>query len=463
MKLIFQNLALLIVSYTIYIWLCGDLWWLLLLATATTFAAGWAVERLMQQSYYRVANMLTTLGVIALVGLLIVFKYLDFFAEEIAAGLRFIGISATWNALHLLLPVGLSFYVFKLISYLVEIHREHLKAERDFICFAAYISFFPTLLAGPIDRPAQFLPQLHRARHFTWDALIAGGKMVLWGAVMKVCIADALSPVTHLAWDTLESGSRLTWWAFWLYPIEMYADFSGYSLMAIGIGRILGFEVTTNFRTPFIARNVAEYWRRWHMSLTSWITDYIFMPINLRLRDWKKAGLAIAVTVNMAIIGLWHGASWTYLLFGLYHALLFLPLIYSGNFAKRKKLRTTSWGLPTLHDCGKMLLTYFLVAIAFVLFRAPDVASACSFFQSLFMLSIPSMPYVSGSRWGYLLLIAFVMVWEYVQRDKLSPLHLSGRGFLRYRAVRYLFYYALLLLLYIHSDHTGSTFIYSQF
>lgn len=459
-----QNVLLLLVSYLVYLWWDVRMWWLLVVATLFTYVVGWGIARLLQQHKERAASLLITFGVSMEVGLLIVFKYLDFFAGEAVELCRTLGFNLSWTALHLVLPVGLSFYTFKLISYLVEIHREHIPAERDLITFAAYVAFFPTILAGPIDRPQTFLPQLHQARKFSWANLLDGSRMMLWGLCMKVCLADQVAPLTDQVWVDGGAGTHLHFWAFLMYPMQMYADFSGYSLMAIGAGRMIGFVVTPNFKQPFLARNVAEYWRRWHMSLTQWITDYVFMPLNLRWRNLGKLGLAAAVTVNLVVIGLWHGANWTYLLFGLYHALLFMPLIFiSGTFGKRKKLRAGRMGLPSASDFGKMLLTYLLVAIAFVLFRAPDVTSVVIFFSNLFCLSIPSLPAVGGSRWFYLLFIFGMLVLEYVQRDVLSPLHFKGNGLLKFRFARWTVYYFLLLLLYVFSEGAASQFIYTQF
>lgn len=458
-----QNSLLLAFSYAIYYWLDARMLWLLVFATLLAWLLGREIERLVKLRKERLASWLTTAGVCVAVCLLLIFKYLNFFASEFALALRFLGFNASWTMIHLILPIGLSFYTFKLISYLVEVHREHIAAERDVVTFAAYVAFFPTILAGPIDRPQHFLPQLHRSRCLSWENLVAGGKMLLWGAFMKVCVADPLAVVTDFAWAADGSGARLSLWTFLMFPVQMYADFSGYSLMAIGVGRMIGFEVAANFRQPFLARNVAEYWRRWHISLTQWITDYVFMPLNIRWRDYGKAGLMAAVTVNLVVIGLWHGANWTYLLFGLYHAFLFLPLILSGTFGRRKKLKVSQWGLPPAGDVARMMLTYLLVAVAFVMFRAPDVAAAFAFLGNLFAPILPALPVVSGSRVFYLLLIGAVFVWEYVQRDETSPLHIKGYGALRYRAVRWLFYYVLILLLYAHSDGAGAEFIYTQF
>ncbi|MBP3228390.1 MAG: MBOAT family protein [Bacteroidaceae bacterium] len=457
-----RNPLLLLASYAVYWLLDARCLWLLVAATAVAYALGLAIERALQSGRERLASALTTLGVTAAVALLVAFKYLDFFAAEAAALLGVLGVKATWTALHLVLPVGLSFYTFKLISYLVEIHRTHLAAERDAVAFAAYVAFFPTILAGPIDRPAAFLPQLRAPWRPCAADLAAGFRMALWGAVMKVCVADLLAPLTDSVWA--DGGATAAGWAFLLYPVQMYADFSGYSLMAIGAGRALGFKVAANFNRPFLARNVAEYWRRWHMSLTGWITDYVFIPLNLHWRDAGRVGQAAAVTVNLVVIGLWHGANWTYLLFGLYHAALFLPLIRSGAFARRKKFRAARWGLPSRADAGRMALTYLLVAVAFVLFRAPTVGAALGFFAHLATAAAFAPPAVAGFRLLYVGFAVAALAWEYVARDRACPLDFAAHGLLRHRAARWAVYYALLALLYTHASGPAvPAFIYTQF
>ncbi len=458
-----QNTLLLLASYAVYYLLDAHMLWLLVVATAVAYAIGWGIEWLESHSKPRLASALTTAGVCLALALLFVFKYLDFFASAFVEAFTRLGIPLSWTALHLVLPVGLSFYSFKIISYFVDIHRGRLRAEHDVVALATYVAFFPTILAGPIDRPGEFLPQLRTPRRLAYRHLADGAKMMLWGAFMKICIADVLAPHTDLAWQFSYHDQHLALWAFLMYPVQMYADFSGYSLLAIGAGRMLGLRVTTNFRQPFLARNVAEYWHRWHISLTSWVTDYVFMPLNVRWRNLGRVGVAMAVAVNLVTIGLWHGANFTYLLFGLYHALLFIPLIYSGAFARNKKMRTNRLGLPTTNDVLRMLLTYLLVAVAFVLFRAPDVEAAFTFFAHLIQPVLPSLPVVSGTRWGYLLIIFAALAAEYVFRRLPSPLQFQGNGLLRHRIVRYAIYYALIFLIYAYSDGTAAEFIYTQF
>lgn len=459
-----QNALLLLGSYAFYIGTDARMALLLLVATAASYALALEVERLLRRDRLRAASWLTTLGVTAAVGLLLVFKYLDFFAQSVAGLLSALGLQADWTTLNLVLPLGLSFYTFKLISYIVEVHRERLAAERDFVKFAAYVAFFPTIAAGPIDRPAPFLAQLSQPRTLTGQKVVSALRMILWGMFMKVCIADLLSPATDQLWAHIDQRRAADlWMGFLLYPIQMYADFSGYSAMAIGTGRLLGLSVAQNFNRPFLARNVAEYWRRWHMSLTSWITDYVFMPLNLRWRDYGKAGMCCAIVVNLVVIGLWHGDSWTYALFGLYHGLLFVPLVVSGSFMRRSRLTATEGGLPKGADLRKMLQTYLLVGIGFLIFRAPDLATLCHYAESLFQTSAFAMPHMDGYRYGYLLFIVAALAMEWVRRNEECALDFRGNGLMKHRWARWAAYYIMLLSIYLCSGGAQTDFIYTQF
>ena len=459
-----QNLCLLLASYAFYIAVDAYMALLLLGATAISYGLALWLERLMSRERWREASCLTTLGVCLAVGLLVGFKYLDFFGSSFAALLGTFGLQADWTTLNLVLPLGLSFYTFKLISYIVDVHRERLDAERDFVRFAAYVAFFPTIAAGPIDRPDKFLPQLSKPRSATYADLVSGLRLLLWGMFMKICIADLLSHSTDQLWAHIdERRAADLWMGFCLYPVQMYADFSGYSAMAIGAARLLGLRVAPNFNRPFLARNVAEYWRRWHMSLTGWITDYVFMPLNIRWRDYGKAGMCCAIVVNLIVIGMWHGDNWTYALFGLYHGLLFIPLVMSGSFMRRTKLVADSRGLPLGKDLWRMAVTFLLVSVGFLIFRAPDLATLWHYAASMFQSSAIAAPHMDGYRYGYLVFIVAAFVMEWVKRDTECALDFSGHGLMRHRALRWTVYYLLLASIYLYAGGAQTGFIYTQF
>lgn len=459
-----QNLLLLVIGYMLYA--IADIRGciLMLLATIAFYFMGMAAEKQVKEGHIKKAYRTTALGVGMGVGLLVYFKYLDFFVQSFVSLFNHMGWHIDAPTLHILLPLGLSFYTFRLISYLVEIYRARLDAERSFIDFALYINFFPCIIAGPIDRPHAFLSQIKSVRRFEYTDFVMGCRMILWGSFIKICIADTIAPITDAVWQDIGQTDGATLLACALiYPIQMYSDFCGYSLLAIGIGRLLGLRITRNFNTPFFARNVAEYWRRWHISLTSWITDYIFMPLNFALRDYAKVGKAVAVIINLTVIGLWHGANWTYALFGIYHGLLFIPLIYNGQFGRTKKLKTGRWHLPKAGDAFRMLQTYLLVAVAFVLFRAPDVASAMNYFTGICSASLFSIPQLPLFRLLYLGLFALLFAADWVYRNDECPLCFHGKGIMQYRAARWLVYYTLLFCIYAGNEAAHADFIYSQF
>ena len=457
-----QNLWLLLVSYVFY----GLADWrmvpLLLGATVVFYALGVGVKQMMNGERWKAASRLTTLAAALGVALLLVFKYLNFFGESFAALLQGVGLSCSWTTLHILVPVGVSFFTFKLISYVVEIHRERIEPTHDFVQFATYVAFFPTIMSGPIDRPGKFLPQLMRSHTFEEPLALDGCRQVLWGIFTKMCIADNLALLTSSAWvmPTDFPASRLLVAAL-LFPLQMYADFAGYSDMAIGVAKVLGFRVERNFNHPYLARNVAEYWRRWHMSLTSWITDYVFMPLNIALRDRGRLGTIIAVMVNLIVIGLWHGANWTYALFGLYHGLLFIPLVFSGSFGRNRKLKPAAHGLPKGSDFLKMLGTYCLVAIGLLIFQAPSLSHFWAYVRALFrpsLLSIPSLGLPWFTYVGLLLLIAC----EWLCRDREHPLQFVHGPAASSRVVRWGIYYILILCIFFFQGQSQQ-FIYFQF
>lgn len=457
-----QNLWLLLTSYVFYSLADWRMVPLLFGATAVFYVLGIAVKRMMDGERWKMASRLTTLAVALGVALLLFFKYLDFFGQSFAALFTALGLPLSWSTLHILVPVGVSFFTFKLISYVVEIHRERIEPTRDFVQFATFIAFFPTIMSGPIDRPGKFLPQLSRAHVFDEPLALDGCRQVLWGIFTKMCIADNLALLTSSAWEmpTDFPASRLLVAAL-LFPLQMYADFAGYSDMAIGVAKVLGFRVERNFNHPYLARNVAEYWRRWHMSLTSWITDYVFMPLNIALRDRERLGTIIAVMINLVVIGLWHGANWTYALFGFYHGLLFIPLVFSGSFGRNRKLKPAAHGLPKGGDFIKMLGTYCLVAIGLLIFQAPSLSHLWAYVTALCSNSLFTIPSLGLSLFTYVGLLMLVGC-EWLCRDREHPLQFVHGPAVRSRAVRWVIYYVLIMCIFLFQGETQQ-FIYFQF
>lgn len=431
---------------------------LLLGATIVFYVLGLWLKNEMVKNNVKTASHLTTLGVCLGVGVLLYFKYLNFFAESFADILNAIGLNVTWTTLNIVLPIGVSFFTFKLVSYIIEIHREHIEPSGNFIEFGTYIAFFPTILSGPIDKPNKFIPQLKGPISFNYDLSVDGCRQILWGMFTKMCIADNLAIVTDNVWSSYseQSGSTLVIVAL-LYLIQMYADFDGYSNMAIGVGKLLGINVTCNFKHPLLARNIAEYWRNWHMSLTGWLTEYVFSPLNISFRNLGNTGIVFAIIINFIIIGLWHGANWTYGLFGLYHGLLYIPLVLSGAFGKNKKLKSTTKGLPHINDLIKMIATFTLVSIGLILFRADSVTDAICYIRCLFSISIFTMPSLSVKFYTYLFILLMIIL-EWKCRLKEFPLQaLPDRWIHRWTI------YVVLTFLIMTCAGDQVQFIYFQF
>lgn len=460
-KVRLQNLWLLLSSYFFYGYTDLRMVTVLIVATILFYGIGLWIKEAIRQGKTKEAFFIKTFGVCIGVGILFYFKYLGFFANSFNALLNRFGLDVSWNTIHIVMPIGVSFFTFKLISYVIEIYREHIEPCRNVVSFATYIAFFPTILSGPIDRPNAFLPQLDRKRCFDEPLSFDGVSQIIWGLFAKLCIADTLATFTDTVWlnNGKVSSSTLVL-SLLLYPIQIYADFDGYSNMAIGFAKILGFRVARNFNHPFIARNVAEYWRRWHMSLTGWLTDYVFVPLNIRFRDMAHWGTCLAAIINLVLVGFWHGANWTYGLFGLYHGLLFVPLVFKGSFAKRKKLKTREGGLPVFKDVIGMIGTYILVAIGLVIFRAPGLGDAIGYFVNVFSSGLFSFPKFVGIKVAISMLLSMVVIaLEWIQRDK----EYSSQIMIGSHGIRVLIDLLLIMLIILLGTFGGNQFIYFQF
>jgi len=347
---------------------------LLFILTLAFWLIGREIDKSIEQGKEHKSSILTTLSVVVGIGALFYFKYLNFFIGSFVAAANIVGIHISWTAAHIIVPIGLSFFTFKLMSYPLDIYHGKISHDQNFFDFANYIAFFPTILSGPIDRPKPFLKQLKQSRLFNSDNLMVGFRRILWGMFLKMCIADRMDLYVSAVWNNYEHHSAISIvYASLLYPLQMYADFSGYSEMAIGVSLMLGFKVAENFKRPFFTINIANYWSRWHMSLTSWLTDYVFMPLNIKLRDWGTNGTIAAIMLNMTFIGMWHGADWTFFLFGIYHGLWYIPLMLNGQFFKKTKIKLNSHGWPTYPFVLKMIGNYLVVTFGLILFHSSDI------------------------------------------------------------------------------------------
>jgi len=455
-----QNAWLLLASYFFYGFAEWKMIPLLLTATLVFYGLGLAIGKNAEVNEKK-ASWLATFGVILGIGLLLYFKYLNFFISSFSDFFTAIGLQTHWGMLNILMPIGISFFTFKLISYVIEVNRGNMEPCRSLIDFALYISFFPTILAGPIDRPKPFLAQLSIGRVLDYDLASEGLKRIFWGMFMKMCVADRLSIYVDAVFENAEhhNGTSLAF-ASLLYPVQMYADFAGYSEMAIGVGCLLGLKIAENFKRPFFSQNISEYWRKWHISLTGWLTDYVFMPLNIRFRNIEKWGSILAIIITFVLIGLWHGSAWTFAVFGLYHGLLYIPLMLSGAFFKKSKIKKNGMGLPTLSVVLKMVGTYFLVAFGLIIFRSASIAEA-----GMIMKKIATEPgglFFDPSTLINGILCMLVLFFKDFRDEFLPSKHIFSAGLVaRYRYELTVSTYIILVIFFGVFD--GGQFIYFKF
>ena len=376
-----QNAWVLLASYVFYGWTDWRMLGLLLVATIVFYGLAISLSRKNPTLTLPRREGIMILGVVFGVGMLLYFKYMNFFIEQIAASLGLFGIYTNWSSFNIIVPIGISFFTFKLISYIIEVYKGNIEVERNFIDFAAYVAFFPTIMSGPIDKPNSFIPQLKTARRWNDAMALEGCKRILWGLFLKMCIADKVSPYTDSVFNNYYHHSGITIiLASVLYTFQIYADFCGYSEMAIGVSQIMGFKVTENFKRPLFSTNCGDFWRRWHMSLMAFFREYVYFPLGgSRCSEWK---IFRNTMVTFFVSGLWHGANWTFVIWGGYHGVLVyayrriksLSSILSqgkGEIRRRSKL------VDSFSKYASILIVFVLCTIGWMVFR-------CDTFQQFF-------------------------------------------------------------------------------
>ena len=416
-QLLWQNLFVVIASYIFYGWWDWRFLILIAITTILSFLSGLGIERAPTQRGKKavmVANIIVNLGILG------IYKYYDFFAREFA---ELFGIESDFLLLHLILPVGISFYTFQALSYSIDVYRKQIQPTHDIVAFAAFLSFFPQLVAGPIERATNLLPQFQRKRHFDYAQAVDGMRQILWGLFKKIVVADNCATYvdTVFADVTNQSGSTLVLAAV-LFTFQIYGDFSGYSDIAIGTAKLFGIKLMRNFNVPYFSRDIAEFWRRWHISLTTWFRDYVYIPLGGSRPDISSlspnslfASSPTAYTKCIAVrntfiifllSGFWHGANWTFVLWGAYHALLFVPLLLLG---KNRRYRDDN---QTWSDIPKMVGTFLLVMVGWILFRSPDTLCFVDYLSGIWDSSLLSMPFVENALYLAITGVAIaLMLW----------------------------------------------------
>ncbi len=462
-KLKGQNLLIVVASYVFYGWWDWRFLFLILFSTLVDYSVG---VKLKNEERQKTRKILLWISVTVNLGLLFFFKYYNFFLDNFIEAFSFLGVKINGSHLNIILPVGISFYTFQTMSYTIDVYRRKLESTKDFIAFSAFVSFFPQLVAGPIERATHLLPQFYRKRKFEYAKAVDGMRQILWGLFKKVVIADNCAEIANQVFNHSEQYSGLTLLIGAIaFTFQIYGDFSGYSDIAIGTSRLFGFDLMQNFRFPYFSRDIAEFWRRWHISLSTWFRDYVYIPLGgSRGSKWKRIR---NVVIIFLLSGFWHGANWTFLAWGGLNALYFLPLLLLNKNRKNIDEIAPKRLFPSFKEGIAILSTFSLIVIAWIFFRAENIGDAISFIissvEGLFKFdsiksSIEFYLTVFGIKLSFVLL--FFIIIEWFGRNELFAI---SKIFIRSNKILRLSFYFLLFYLIVIMKGGEEDFIYFQF
>ncbi|TBN03598.1 MBOAT family protein [Hyunsoonleella flava] len=450
-----QNIVLVLASYIFYGW--WDYRFLALIVFSSLVDYGIGLKLKKEEKLTTRKTLLWT-SILVNLGFLGFFKYYNFFVDNFVTAFSFLGQSIQPNTLDIILPVGISFYTFQTLSYTIDVYKRKLEPTQDFVSFLAFVSFFPQLVAGPIERATNLLPQFYKKRHFDYSEAVDGCKQILWGLFKKVVIADSCAEYANQIFNSSfeYSGSTLFLGALF-FTFQIYGDFSGYSDIAIGTARLFGFNLKQNFAFPYFSRDIAEFWRRWHISLSTWFRDYLYIPLGgSRGSSWSKVRNTFVIFI---VSGFWHGANWTFIAWGCLNALYFLPLMLGKR--NRKHLNTVAQNsvLPNLKESVSMLLTFLLTVLAWVFFRADNMDHAISYLSEIFSETLFTLPTIRPK--DVIILIVVFMIIEWMGRAQQYAI--EAMFLKKNRVLRWSFYMILIALVLMFSNETSQEFIYFQF
>lgn len=457
-----QNLLVVVASYVFYGWWSWKFLILIAITTLCSFLSGLLIEKCRTDGcrskiggkggdwWVSLFNILLNLGILG------VYKYYDFFVVQLA---DLLGLNSSKFVLNVILPVGISFYTFQALSYSIDVYRGKIKATRDLVEFAAYISFFPQLVAGPIERATNLLPQFQKPRQFNETQAADGMRQMLWGFFKKLIVADNCAEIANWAFDNYQEanlGGMMMFLGAVAFTFQIYGDFSGYSDIAIGTAKLFGITLRRNFNVPYFSRDVAEFWKRWHISLNSWFVDYIYIPLGgSREGRWKTIRNTFVIFL---VSGLWHGANWTFVTWGAYHACLFVPLIL---LKKQKRYKTGIVAensiFPSLKELIEMFSTFILVVFGWILFRAENIGQAYDYILTMF--THITVWYPIGEKITIFYYIIFMVLIEWFSRKQVHTLSVVP---IRWRWMRLCVYVCFFVWMIVNRGNQA-TFIYFQF
>lgn len=448
----YQNFLVLASSYLFYGWWDYRFLSLIFISTVVDYFIGLKLENTKSD---KTRKALISISVLFNLGVLGFFKYYNFFVDSFLSALNSVGydMQSAWT-LNIILPVGISFYTFQTLSYSLDIYKRKLKPTSDFISFASFVSFFPQLVAGPIERATNLLPQILKRREFKYKQGIEGLRLILWGMFKKVVIADSLAPMANEIFGGYQDyGGGTLWLGVLYFSFQIYCDFSGYSDIAIGTSKLFGFELMSNFKFPYFSRNIGEFWRRWHISLSTWFRDYLYIPLGgSKSSKWTALRNIFVIFV---VSGFWHGANWTFIFWGLAHAILYIPFFLLGT--NRKYLSSVvaqNTSLPSLKELSQMGITFFFVLISWVFFRSENLAESFQYLHGMFLnIDIPQ-----SNRIGIVYVLVILVLDWFSRKDERNVLNHKNKIF------RWTFYLILSLsILYFFNRAESAEFIYFQF
>ncbi len=454
-----QNLLIVVASYVFYGWWDWRFLSLILFSTLVDYTVGLKLKGEQDNTKRRV---LLWISILVNLGFLGFFKYYNFFLDNFIAAFSFIGHPINPQGLNIILPVGISFYTFQTLSYTIDVYKGKLEPTRKFVAFSAFVSFFPQLVAGPIERATNLLPQFYKKRTFDYNKAVDGLRQILWGLFKKVVIADNAAQFANEIFNNSGdySGSTLVLGVIF-FAFQIYGDFSGYSDIAIGTSRLFGFSLMKNFAFPYFSRDIAEFWRRWHISLSTWFRDYLYIPLGgSKGSKWNKIRNVFIIFI---VSGFWHGANWTFIIWGALNALYFLPLLLLNK--NRQNIEIVAHGkyLPSIKELINMGITFALTLLAWVFFRAENMSHALEYITEIFSISILSLPRFEGVEKSFLtiLTIAFFVSIEWLGRENKFAIEKMGHNWPKF--VRWTWYAFLIFLIGILSQTEETPFIYFQF
>ncbi len=449
-----QNLFLIVASYIFYGWWDPRFLSLIFISSLVDYVVG---RRLAHEERSGHRKTLLGISLVTNLGILGFFKYFNFFIDSFVDLLALFGVQAHLTTLRIILPVGISFYTFQTLSYTIDIYRRKIEHTDDAVAFFAFVSFFPQLVAGPIERAASLLPQFLEKRRFDVEKAKDGLRQMLWGFFKKVVIADNVANHVNAIFNGYSGydGATLLLGTFF-FAIQIYCDFSGYSDIAIGVARLFGFSLMRNFAFPYFSRDIAEFWRRWHISLSTWFRDYVYIPLG-GSRTASRARHIVNIIITFTVSGLWHGANWSFVIWGFLNGVYYIPLL----LAKRQKRHTDTIAegklFPSLGEFGAMLGTFLLTLLAWVFFRAPSLGDAVGY-----LTRMASVPWAGTVNESHLLAVAyclFLMAVEWVQRERQHALEIHRLPV----AARWVIYQVLVLAFLVFGYFGSREFIYFQF